>query len=214
MDFTGPEFTDSTLEVLKAVPFLRRPDLQGARVTNQGLVSLRGSTNLLSLDLQDTDVSDDGLQELKPLVNLRSLVLALHLRRRRRAGAPQSIPSLRSLNLSRLKITDRGMQSIRGLTQRVDTAVPNCYGRWAGVPHRVDRPSLGSLQDTQATDAAPKHLKALTRLRRLNIRGTKASDAGLRHLAVSVELKSLDIGNTRVSDAGLRTSTVWPICDA
>ena len=107
-------------------------------------MSLRGSTNLLSLDLQDTDVSDDGLQELKPLVNLRSLVLAHTCVGDAGLEHLKSIPSLRSLNLSRLKITDRGMQSIRGLTQltEFDTAVPNCYGRWAGVPHRVDRPSL------------------------------------------------------------------------
>ena len=42
VDLTGPEVTDSTLEVLNGAPYLRELDLHGAvQITNRGLAGLR-----------------------------------------------------------------------------------------------------------------------------------------------------------------------------
>jgi Leucine-rich repeat (LRR) protein len=61
-----------------------------------------------------------------------------------------------------------------------------------------------SLASTQATDADLVHLKGLSRLRKLNLRGTQAGDLGLRNLGLErCALTDLELGNTTVSDVGL-----------
>ncbi len=52
------------------------------------------------------------------------------------------------------------------------------------------------------TDAEMVHLKGLTNLRELSLRGTKVTDTGLGHLK-GMALTSLDLLFTPVSDAGL-----------
>jgi hypothetical protein len=53
-------------------------------------------------------------------------------------------------------------------------------------------------------DAGLAHLKGLTELRELILRGTKVTDAGLRHLHGLTALRKLDLRHTKVTAAGVR----------
>jgi Leucine-rich repeat (LRR) protein len=50
--------------------------LRGSRITDAGLVHLKGLANLQALDLAFTKITDSGLVHLKGLVNLQTLDLA------------------------------------------------------------------------------------------------------------------------------------------
>ncbi len=66
---------DETLGRLPRLPRIRRLDLNGTRVTDAGIVPLRGLTKLQWLWLSDTAVSDAGLAHLKGLPRRELLVL-------------------------------------------------------------------------------------------------------------------------------------------
>ncbi len=95
-------------------------------------------------------------------------------------------------------------------------------GREFAVFRRRDNPNVGpaadvlatleplhelkqlELKGTQATDEGLKHLRGLTRLERLFLRGvTDVSDAGAAHLAGLKDLKLLHLTGSRITDAGL-----------
>jgi Leucine-rich repeat (LRR) protein len=53
------------------------------------------------------------------------------------------------------------------------------------------------------TDEDLVHLKALPRLRNLDLRGTQITDAGLEHIKGLARLTGLDLQATQISDARL-----------
>lgn len=55
----------------------------------------------------------------------------------------------------------------------------------------------------QVTDARLVHLKVLTDLQSLDLRGAQVTDAGLVHLDGLAKLRELDLKGTRVTDAGM-----------
>jgi hypothetical protein len=60
-----------------------------------------------------------------------------------------------------------------------------------------------NLANMEFTDAGLEHLKGMTHLERLVLRGTQVTDAGLAHLRGLTRLEQLDLGGTQVTDAGL-----------
>ena len=67
---------------------------------------------------------------------------------------------LQSLQLMGSKVSDAGLQRLKGLTHSSD---------WTSTAPRV-------------SDAGLNHLKGLTQLRELNLRGTKVTSAGVKGL--------------------------------
>ena len=57
---------------------------------------------------------------------------------------------------------------------------------------------------TQLTDAGLAHLKGLTNLQTLDLKGTQVSDAGLTHLKLLTNLQTLWLLGTQVSVAGVQ----------
>ena len=57
--------------------------------------------------------------------------------------------------------------------------------------------------DAQVTDAGLEHLKGLTSLNKLRLKGAQVTDAGLKHLKGMTSLWYLDLRNTQITDAGL-----------
>ena len=57
------------------------------------------------------------------------------------------------------------------------------------------------------------HLKALTKLKRLDLENTQVTDAGLVHLKGMTNLKRLYLDNTQVTDEGVKKlQQVLPNC--
>jgi hypothetical protein len=90
--------------------------LAGTRVTDGGLVHLKGFTNLTCLDLSDTQVTDAGLARLSQLAKLREL--GIGRTRVTDAGLVHlaGLRNLRSLNLTGTQVSDRGLAKLTGLT--------------------------------------------------------------------------------------------------
>jgi hypothetical protein len=60
-----------------------------------------------------------------------------------------------------------------------------------------------SARGTTITDAGLKHLKSLTRLRKLDVAKTSVTDDGLLHLKSMTSLETLNLTETRVTQAGI-----------
>jgi len=86
-----------------------------------------------------------------------------------------------SVRLNETRITDDGLQCLKGLTQL----------------RKLD------LDDTKITDAGLAPLKGLTQLPRLDLENTQITDAGLEYLKGMTQLEQLDLDGTKVTDAGL-----------
>ena len=115
--------------------------LSGRRVTDTGLVHLKGLTSLQTLNLarmnmNDADaglMTDAGLVHLKGLTSLRHLDLSgarmtdtglVHLK---------GMTSLSSLNLSGTKVTDAGLIHLKSMTNLTNLILPRTKVTTAGV---------------------------------------------------------------------------------
>ena len=131
------------------------------KVTDVGLVHLKGMTNLESLSLLDcARITDAGLVHLKGLTNLQSLSLA------------------------NTQVTDAALVHLKGMTNLQYLSLANTQVTDAGLPHLKGMASLWdlSLGYTQVTDAGLAHLKEIASLEFLELDGTQVTDTGIADL--------------------------------
>ena len=135
-----------------------RVDLRRTKVTDAGLVHLKGLTNLTSLNLYNTKVTDSGLVHLEGLTNLEKL------------------------NLERTKVTDTGLVHLKGLTKLELLRLSGTTD--AGLVHLKGLTNLTHLLliSTGITDAGLVHLKRLANLETLDLLDTKVTGAGFKKL--------------------------------
>jgi len=119
VDYTGPEFNDSNVTVIKRLTNLKALSLFQTKVTDAGLLHLKELTSLQALNLRYTQITDAGLKHLKGLTNLGGLFLdhtqitdtgLVHLK---------GLTQLRSLTLRNTQVTDEGVKKLQ-------QALPNC----------------------------------------------------------------------------------------
>src|SRR3954454_23982456 len=101
----------------------------------------------------------------------------------------RSFPRLRSLNLTRTRITDVGMEHLATLTGVTDL---NLYFA------------------EYITEDGIAHLKGWSSLERLNLHGTKVTSKVFPLLTRLTALKSLDLGSTQIDDEGFEELTALP----
>jgi len=128
--------TDAGLMHLKGLKDLQELHLDGTAITDQGLVLLADLQGLQVLDLKDTAITDSGLARLRPLHRLRGLYL------------------------TRTRITDSGLAHVAGLTE-LRTLI---------------------LWGTRASDAGLHHLRALSHLQELILWETQVSEQGVEQI--------------------------------
>ena len=110
-----------------------------------------------------------------------------------------------SVNLFGSKITDAGLEYLKGMTKLKYLDLNSTQVTDAGLEHLKGLTKLEHLDlgGTRVTGAGLKHLKGLTELQHLYLTSTKVTDAGLEHLNGLAKLKFLDLNGTQVTDAGL-----------
>jgi len=140
LDLEKSKITDAGLIYLKGIPSLRALILQNTKVTDAGLIHMKGSTGLYALSLESTKVTDAGLSHIKGLVQLKGLFL------------------------NNTKVTDAGLVNLKGF----------------------DKLKVLELKSTKITDAGLLHLKGLTNLEDLELVGTKVTKAGVEKLKKSL----------------------------
>ena len=98
-------------------------------------------------------------------------------------------PKLSWLDLSLTRITDQGLQELKGLPGVTDLNL-----RFAEY----------------VTDEGLAAIKGWKNLEQLNVHGTKISDTPLEHVSGLTEIETLDVGSTRVTDVGLEQLSSLP----
>ena len=124
----------ATVDKNKAVV---RVNFYGTKVTDAGLVHLKGLTKLEFLSLSNTPVTDAGLKHLKELTKLQYL------------------------SLSNTKVTDAGLAHLKGLNNLTGLLLAGTKVTDAGLAHLKGLTKLKrlGLWDTKVTDAGKKKLK-------------------------------------------------------
>ena len=114
--------------------------------------------------------------------------------------------SLTALDLSRTKVTDAGLEHLKGLMSLTALDLSDTQVGDGGLEHLKGSKSLMvlDLSETQVTSAGLEHLKGLMSLRRLVLWGTQVTDTGLESLKELASLMSLDLMGTGVTNDGLR----------
>jgi hypothetical protein len=204
--FTGRTATDEAIPYLKALPGLRTLDLNWNRVTNAVLEQTQGSwPDLEELGLDGTEVTDSGIARLeKATPRLQSLSLTGNRGVTDIGIARLTKLPLRQLHVSKTRMTDAGLASVKELTALEELYCGHQAITDVGVEHLKDMPNLRSLAlgETSVTDAGLVHVARLTKLEFLVLDGTAVTDAGMVHLKGLTALKRLRLADTAVTATG------------
>jgi len=183
LNLTNSEVTDKNLNgIVKSVGGkLSTLQLDGSRITDEGLIVLRGVPNLGGLGVGGTEVTPHGLSELMK----RRPLLTLSLRE-----LPWTMNDLTSLplgakfgylDLSDWKITDESLKSIPDL--------PNLSG--------IDLSGCG------ISDAGLTELARFPRLTYVRLDQTKVTLSGVLQLTKQTKLHGVSVGQSGVDYAAL-----------
>jgi hypothetical protein len=200
----GTQVTDAGLEHVRELTELTSLGLAGTKVTDAGLACIRRLTQLQFLDLTDTQVADGGIAHLQRLVNL------LHLRMDNTPVTGAGLKALREtevpcLSLSNSKVSDAGLEGIRGLPQLKTLDLRHTQITDAALAQIGELKHLTKLwlDGTKVTDKGLAHLGELKELQEISLQATEVTDAGLAHLRGLTQLQLLNIEKTRATDAGV-----------
>ena len=130
-----------------------------------GVVEKDSAGKVIGIDLTSTWVTDADMARLGRLTGLRRLDLAY------------------------TKISDVGLEHLRGLREVLDL---NLYFA------------------EYITDSGIAHIKGWTQLKHLNLRGTKVTSRVFDHLQGLENLRSLDLSSTEITDAGFENLASLP----
>lgn len=152
---------EPTEEKLPQVPAASEDALARLREAGALAMPLAANTNLLNVDFraEAANTGDAQLALLRPVQE-----------------------QIAWLGLGKTKVTDAGLDQIKGLKNLRKL----------------------HLENTGITDAGLVHLKGLAELQYLNIYGAKVTDAGLENLKGLKNLKKLYVWQTQVTDAGAK----------
>jgi hypothetical protein len=135
-------------------------DLEGTRVTDAGLETLKELNQLVTLALGNTKITDAALENLEGLNRLEAL------------------------DLSATKVSDAGLERLKGMRKLQDLTLWGSQVTDAGLEHLkgLDQLQTLDLRFTEVTDAGLEHLQGLSQLRELRLYGTRVTDAGEKKL--------------------------------
>lgn len=118
----------------------------------------------------------------------------------------RGLTRLKHLSLQKANITDQGLERIGGLTQLEGLQIqdsPRITESGLGKLHRLTGLKTLDLTNASITDAGLEHIKEFTQLINLWIGGNQLTDDGLVHLKTLTKLETLELRNMPVSDVGL-----------
>jgi len=188
------KFSDADLAHVKVLRNLEELYLFKSQITGAGLAHIKDLKTLKVLDLSWTETTDAGLAHLKDLTNLEDLRLQnsaitdaglVHLK------GLTSLKQIRLHNSSydrpwRNKITDAGLAHLAGLNLKATRfGLPKEVATDLGLKHylaAIEPSSTLRLNGWPITDASIVHLKKLTHLKGLSLRGTEISATGIAEL--------------------------------
>ncbi len=185
LDLSKNPLTDALLEETEGSwPNLQELSLGNTKVTDKGIGSLDNHTpQLQRLDLTGNEgITDKGIASLVKL-------------------------PLERLFISRTKVTDAGMESVRKLRKLEELYCGNNAVTDQGVANLKGMPYLKvlALADSQLTDKGLATLGSLKKLEFLVLDRTKVTDAGMAYLKGLTGLQRLRLAGTSVTAEGEAT---------
>ena len=184
---------------------LKKLNLQGAALTDEGIRHLADMTGLEELNLYGTKVTNVGVEVLKDLKHLS----VVDLRYTRVTGA--GVDRLRA-SVPRCEVSFLDPSVRPGLPEGADRIVAGegdaAVAQWVrsiGGQAVIEDGQLReiSLASTSVTDELLRNLEGLKHLRKLELGSTEIGDLGVQHLAGLTSLEELDLDGTTISDEGL-----------
>ena len=116
VSYPPKDVTNEQLAPLEQLPMLRSLSLHfGTKITDAGLVHLKGLSDLRRLDLGYTSVTDEGLTQLKYLTKLETLDLTHTKIGDKGLAQLNCLEKLENLDLSDTKVSDEGLAQLEGL---------------------------------------------------------------------------------------------------
>lgn len=209
LDLSDSPFHDASVELLARFPALRRVDLSGTAVTNQGLPHVARINGLQALLLDRVAIDGQGIKALADQRQLRELSLA---------STPISDPALAHLrNMDGLEVLRvSGTRNLQG--QDFDELVKSDVLRnlreleasstgfgYYGLRNlnRLTNLQVLRIADAQISDLTLQGIGNCRNLRELDLRKNPVGDDGLKQLARLQQLESLWLAECGVSDTGL-----------
>ena len=154
-----------------------------------GSVSRDGSGAVTGVNLRASWVTDTDLKKLN------------------------DFPKLSWIDLSLTRITDQGMQELKGLPNVTDLNLRFAeYVTDEGLAAIKGWKNLERLNvhGTKVSDTTLEHISGLTALEALDVGSTMVTDVGLEQLSSLAKLKKLTIGGNELGDAGLQSLRLLP----
>ncbi len=124
-----------------------------------------------------------------------------------------TLSSVEEIDLSQTKITDIGLEHLKGLTNVRELSLRYAeYVTDSGVAHIKHWEDLErlSLHGTKVTSRVFGHLASLTSLKNLDIGHTEITDSGFEELAELTRLEKLGMGGNRILGPGLELLRLVP----
>lgn len=200
----GP-IDDETMRQVGRIHRLQNLVLDTAKVTPDGLASLKALPDLRQLHIRGVSLDEAGCKLLAEIRTLRVLhasgpaltdAALAHLAR---------LPELHQLWLFESRITDDGLRHLKEM-QSVDSFVfQNSRINGEGLRHLRDLPRLEGLDlsATNFTREGAKPLGELKQVKYLNLHSSSVTDADMPHLAALTDLQTLILDRTPITDAAL-----------
>lgn len=182
-------------------------------LTDAELAFVGNLTSLRELSVHDAPITDAGLTYLKRLTHLRTLDFDQHFT----AFSDSSIDPQEALlneiretrairaELSKQNLPIREMERqiwLRRYAHITGTGLADLAGLTALEQLTLHAPGV--------TDDGLVHLKAMTRLRTLDLANTGITGAGFQHLQGATQIEELKLHSTGITDAGLAYLPQWP----
>jgi hypothetical protein len=206
----GPQSTDAVMPYVARLGELEDLDAPGgSRLTNVGLVHLRGLTKLRSFGLGPSPgVTGAAFLNVAELTQLERLGLY-----KSATVVDEDLAHLRKLvNLRMLRldgggegITDAGMTHLSGLTQLRELVLLRSRITGIGLTCLNQMKDLDDLMIVQSRVETLEPLRDMKKLRILFVSGSPLDDAGLRHGEHLTSLRHLMIADTLATDEGLES---------
>ena len=173
-------------------------------------VTVAGWTSVAALrGMEQLTVSGPTPIDLSPFATAKSPLRSLNLSRSRVTDLDlahiRELPDLQSLDLADTAITDDGVQRLEGHVKLATLRLSRTRIRGGCLTALSDIPSLKSLDlsDTLVGDAGVDKLRG-SALKLIFLTRTGVSDSGVKTLASLAELKTISMGGTRVTDVGVK----------
>ena len=205
LDLGDAYVLDHSLVPLAKMKNLRRLNLLGTLVTDEGLKHLSGLTELEDLDLYGVKVTDSGIEHLSKLKKLRRLNLLGAQISDASAGILSGLEELRELNLYRSRITNAGLAKTSSVAQSGTDrlAVHRCHRRRRGCAACGAAECPGDLCGYRPSGHRPRKLLLLV------VAVLRRSQSGCRRWAEpsgrgEKGIHYISLARTRLTDAEIK----------